>query len=54
MNNFRLSQYREIVLDLIKELIETDFDVIPRKQNLQAHSLATFSSTYKFPFQPNH
>lgn len=50
MNNPRLSQYRAIVLDLIKELLETDFAFIPRKQNMQAHSLATFSSTYRLPF----
>jgi len=54
INNPRLSQHREIVLDLVKDLLETDFSTIPRKQNMQAHSLPTFASTYKFPFQPNH
>jgi len=54
LNNPKLSQYREIVLDLIKGLLETDFAAISRKQNMQAHSLATFTSTYKLPFQPNH
>ena len=54
VNNPRLSQYKEIVLDLIKDLLETDFAAIPRKQNMQAHSLATFASTCKLPFQPNH
>lgn len=53
VNNLRLSQYREIVLDLIKDLLETDFAAIPRKQNMQAYSLATFASTFKLPFQPN-
>ena len=50
VNNPRLSQYKEIVLDLIKELLETDFAAIPRKQNMQAHNLATFSSTCRLPF----
>ena len=31
MYNPRLSQYREIFLDLIKELLECDFAIIPRK-----------------------
>ena len=30
------------------------FSAIPRKKNLQAHSLATFASTCNLPFQPNH
>ena len=34
--NPRLSQYRETVLDLIKELLECNFSTIPRKQNIQA------------------
>ena len=54
VNNPRLSQYREIVLDMIKKLLEIDFAAIPRKQNMHAHSLATFASTCKLPFQPNH
>lgn len=54
VNNPRLSQYREIILDLLKYLLETNFAAIPRKQNMQAHSLATFASACKFPFQPNH
>jgi len=52
VNNPRLSQYKDILLDLIKDLLETDFAAIPRKQNMQAHSLATFASTCKFPFSP--
>jgi len=53
-NNPRLSCYRETILDLINCFLETDFVVIPRKQNKQAHSLATFSSACRLPFQPNH
>ena len=44
----------ETILNLIKDLLETNFTVIPKKQNMQAHSLATFASTCKFSFQPNH
>ena len=54
VNNPRLSQYRETILDLINYFLETDFVVIQRKRNMQAHSLATFASTCKLPFQPNH
>ena len=54
MNNPRLSQYKETILDLIKDLLETNFAAIPRKQNMQAHSLDTFARTCKLPFQPNH
>jgi len=54
INNPRLGRYRDIVLDLIKDLLESNFAAIPRKQNMQAHNLATFASTCKFAFQPNH
>jgi len=54
VNNPRLSQYIETIQDLIKDLLETNFAAIPRKKNMQAHNLAAFSSTCKFPFQPNH
>jgi len=39
---------------MIKELLEIDFSVIPGKHKMQAHSLATFSSTCRLPFQRNH
>ena len=48
--NPRLSRYRETVLDLIDDLLESNFSAIPRKQNLQAHSLETFASTCNLPF----
>lgn len=48
--NPRLGWYREIVLDLIDDLLECNFSAIPRKQNLQAYSLATFASTCNLPF----
>ena len=37
--NPRLSRYRETILDLINDLLECNFSTIPRRQNLQAHSL---------------
>ena len=52
--NPKIGWYREIVLDLIDDLLECNFSAIPGKQNLQAHSLATFASTCNLPFQPNH
>lgn len=54
VNNPRLGRHRDIVLDLIKDLLESNFAAIPRKQNMQAHNLATFANTCKLPFQPNH
>ena len=54
VNNPRLGIYRDTILDLVKDLLELNFAIIPRKQNMQAHSLATFASTCKFPFQLNH
>lgn len=57
VNNPRLGRYRDIVLDFIKDLLESNFAAIPRKKkkkNMQAHNLATFANTCKFPFQPNH
>ena len=43
--NPRLSRYRETIIDLIDDLLECKFVVIPRKQNIQAHCLTNFSST---------
>jgi len=54
VNNPRLGRYRDTILDLVKDLLESNFVAIPRKQNMQAHSLATFASTCTFQFQPDH
>ena len=48
--NHRLGQYRETVLYFIDDLLECNFSTIPRRKNLQAHSLATFASTCNLPF----
>lgn len=50
----RLIFYRGRVLEILNTFLETKLAVIPRKHNMQAHSLAMFSSTCKLPFQPNH
>jgi len=50
----RLSYYRGTILEILNTFLETKPVVIPRKHNMQAHSLAMVSSTYKLPFQPNH
>lgn len=54
VNNPRLGRYRDTILDLIKDLREPNFSIICREKNMQAHSIAIFASTCKFPFQPNH
>ncbi len=50
----RLSCYRGTIVEILNTFLETKLAVIPRKHNMQAHSLAMFSSTCKLPFQPNH
>ena len=50
----RLSCYRGTIIEIINTFLETKVVVNPRKHNMQAHSLAIFSSSCKLPFQPNH
>lgn len=50
----RLGLYRGTVAEILNTFLETKLATIPRKNNMQAHSMAMFSSTCKFPFQPNH
>ena len=54
VHNPRLSKYSDASVDLCDDFLECKFATIPRKQNLQAHCLATFSSTCNLPFQPTH
>ena len=42
------------MIDLTDDLLECKFAVIPRKQNIQAHFLGNFASTWNLPFQPTH
>lgn len=53
-NDPRLRHYRGIVIEILNTFLETQLAKIPRKHNLQAHSLAMFASTCKLPFEPNH
>ena len=41
-------------MEILDTFLETQLTKIPRNQNLHAHSLATFASTCKLPFKPNH
>lgn len=52
--NARLARYKDTTIDLTDDLLECKFASIPRKQNIQAHYLTTFSSTCNLPFQPTH
>ena len=52
MYNPRQARYRDTTIDLTQDLLESKFASIPRKQNIQAHCLATFASTCNLPFQP--
>ena len=54
VHNPRLARYRDAATDLVDDLLECKFAIIPRNQNLQAHCLATFASTCNLPFQPTH
>jgi len=42
------------VTNLLNNFLEYQLTKIPRNHNLHAHSLATFASTCKLPFGPNH
>jgi len=50
----RLGFYRGTFVEILNTFLETKLAVIPRKHNMQAHSLAMFAITCKLPFQPNH
>ena len=53
-NDPRLREYIGTTIEILNTFLETQLAKIPRKHNLQAHSLAMFASTYKLPFEPNH
>ena len=50
----RLGYYRGTIVEILNNFLETQLPAVPRKHNMQAHSLAMFSSTCRLPFQPNH
>src|SRR5699024_9614876 len=53
-NDPRLSSYRIAVTYLLNSFLEYQLTKIPRSHNLHAHSLATYASTCKRPYRPNH
>ena len=53
-NDKRLRSYRSAAAELLNSFTEFQITKIPRTQNLHAHSLATFASTCKLPFEPHH
>ncbi len=53
-NDKRLRSYRSAATELLESFTEFQITKIPRAQNLHAHSLATFASTCKLPFEPHH
>jgi len=53
-NDKRLKSYRFAAAEIISSFTEFQITKISRTHNLHAHSLATFASTCKLPFKPNH
>jgi len=53
-NDNRLRAYRKVATEILNTFSESQLTKILRKHNLHAHSLATFASTCKLPFEPNH
>jgi hypothetical protein len=50
----RLRAYRTAAIEILNTFQNLKLTKISRKHNLHAHSLATFASTCKLPFEPNH
>jgi len=53
-NDKRLRSYRSVVAEIRSFFSEFQITKISRTHNLHAHSLATFASTCKLPFEPHH
>jgi len=53
-NNNRMRAYRVAATNILSAFTDFKLNKIPRNHNIHAHSLATFSSTCKLPFRPNH
>lgn len=53
-NDNRLRAYRTAAMEILNTFSESQPTKISRSHNLHAHSLATFASTFKLPFEPNH
>jgi len=53
-NDSRLGAYRSATIEILNTFTESQLAKISRSHNLHAHSLATFASSCKVPFEPNH
>ena len=53
-NNLRLKAYKGAAIQVLDTFSQLELTKISRELNLHAHSLATFASTCKLPFEPNH
>ena len=53
-NDRRLRAYRIAAIAILDTFTESKLSKISRSHNMHAHSLATFASTCKLPFEPNH
>jgi len=53
-NDLRLRAYIGAAIEILNTFSDHQLTKISIKHNLHAHSLATFSSTCKLPFEPNH
>ena len=53
-NDNRMRAYRTVATNILNEFNEFELAKISRNHNIHAHSLATFASTCKLPFGPNH
>lgn len=52
-NDNRLRAYRITATEILNTFTKSKLTKISRSHNLHAHSLATFASTCKLPFEPN-
>ena len=48
-----MRDYRNIVLDLLQDISEYQFVIIPREKNVIADALAVSASLFKIPIYPN-
>jgi len=53
-NDNRLRAYRGAATKILNTFSESQLTKISRENNLHAHSLATFASTCKLQFEPDH
>ena len=53
-NDNRMRAYRTAATNILNAFSEFNLAKISRSHNIHAHSLATFASTCKLPFDPNH